>query len=158
LELLGFHSKPSPTPLTGEWVQITLREAKPVESISIFSMNHQGVKGFGFPKRFKIETSQDAEFKNPVVVVDQTGSDYPNPQGNAVVFPLDGSKIAAVRITVIEPWESTLGKPAGEVSLGTGRGASFVVRCEYRRATTGDGLIECGGFWVGSGSSYQWKK
>ena len=109
--LKGFHSKPTASPSTNEWVQITLDQDQPVEKIRIYPVSHEGINGFGFPKRFKIEVSPDLDFHAPKTVLDQTGSDFPNPGKNFVEFPLDGSKIRALRITEIVPCEYPKRKP-----------------------------------------------
>ncbi len=109
--LNGFHGKPTALPSTNEWVQITLDQDQPVEKIRIFPVSHQGIDGFGFPKRFKIEVSANPDFQSPKTVVDQSESDFPNPGMNLVEFPLDGSKIRAVRITEIVPCEYPKRKP-----------------------------------------------
>ena len=57
-------------------------------------------EGFGFPARFKIELSDDAEFKTGVLLVaDQTREDFPNPRLQAQGFEASGKTARHLRVT-----------------------------------------------------------
>jgi len=56
--------------------------------------------GEAFPVRFKIETSSDAEFSNPLLVIDHTQADFDNPGDNILGFPATNGASRYVRLTV----------------------------------------------------------
>lgn len=68
-EEFGYHSALSMTQDAEEWVQIDLGHPTEIERVSLFpcydDFNAIGA-GFGFPVRFKIEVSDDPEFKTSV--------------------------------------------------------------------------------------------
>jgi len=83
----GWHSAISPTQDTVKWVQVDLGKSVQVERIVLKPCYDDYGKiggGFGFPVRFKIEMSDDPEFKTGVTLVwrkhDVTFmNDFPNP-------------------------------------------------------------------------------
>ena len=83
----GYHSSIAKTQDTLKWVQVDLGRSADIESITLLpgydDFNKIGA-GFGFPVRFKIEVSDDLEFKQGVTLLwcrhDQTFMhDFPNP-------------------------------------------------------------------------------
>jgi len=83
----GYHSRISPTQTETKWVQVDLGESVPVQRVILRpcydDFGNIGA-GFGFPIRFKIEVSDDSEFKKDVSLVwrkhDATFmNDFPNP-------------------------------------------------------------------------------
>jgi hypothetical protein len=83
----GYHSAISPTQDAVKWVQVDLGKSVRVERIVLKPCYDDFGKiggGFGFPVRFKIEVSDDPEFKTGVTLVwrkhDATFmNDFPNP-------------------------------------------------------------------------------
>ena len=83
----GWHSAISPTQNAVKWVQVDLGKSVQVERIVLKPCYDDYGKigvGFGFPVRFKIEVSDDPEFKTGVTLVwrkhDATFmNDFPNP-------------------------------------------------------------------------------
>ena len=83
----GYHSAISPTRDAVKWVQVDLGKSVQVERIVLKPCYDDFGKiggGFGFPVRFKIEVSDDPEFKTGVTLVwrkhDATFmNDFPNP-------------------------------------------------------------------------------
>ncbi|HSI12492.1 MAG TPA: DUF1553 domain-containing protein [Chthoniobacter sp.] len=83
----GYHSAISQTQDTVKWVQVDLGKHLEIDHVTLLpgydDFNAIGA-GFGFPMRFKVEVSDDPEFKNGVVLLwrrhDQTFmADFPNP-------------------------------------------------------------------------------
>jgi hypothetical protein len=79
----GYHSQISPTPDVEKWVQVDLGELRPLARVVLVGahddFNHIG-DGFGFPVRYRIEASQDGEFRaGATLIEDRTQSDEPNP-------------------------------------------------------------------------------
>ncbi|MBI5773794.1 MAG: DUF1553 domain-containing protein [Verrucomicrobia bacterium] len=108
----GYHSAISPTQDAVKWVQVDLGRRVSIESVALLSCydDFNGIgAGFGFPVRFKVETSDDPEFKSGVTLLwrkhDATFmNDFPNPQLRA--FTTGGAKddgIAGryVRVTAV---------------------------------------------------------
>ena len=83
----GYHSALSPTPDATKWVQVDLGESIEIGRATLVpahdTFNDIGA-GFGFPVRFKVEASDDPEFRAGVKLLwqryDQTFmADFPNP-------------------------------------------------------------------------------
>lgn len=79
----GYHSQISNNQDTSKWIQLDLGKPQPIETIIYVGCHDNFNKigaGFGFPLRYKIELSNEPEFKSvSTVVVDHTLSDVPNP-------------------------------------------------------------------------------
>ena len=89
----GYHSAISPLQDAVKWVQVDLGRRVNIASVALLpcydDFNAIGA-GFGFPVRFKIETSDDPEFKSGVTLFwsrhDQTFmADFPNPKLHAFI-------------------------------------------------------------------------
>ena len=55
--------------------------------------------GMGFPRRFKIEVSADADFTSPALVFDSGADDYPSPGHRLACFSAHGASGRFVRVT-----------------------------------------------------------
>jgi len=99
----GYHSQTSAKQDVTKWVQVDLGQAQAIEQITIIgtsdSFNNIG-DGFGFPMRYKIEASNDAEISRGVTVVaDNTKGDEPNPGIAPQHFKPDDLEARYIRIT-----------------------------------------------------------
>lgn len=110
---LGYHSRIMPSSDATKWVQVDLGRPVSIEQIILLGAHvayggHPG-PGFGFPPRFKIEASNDAEFRRGVTTIaDQTQADYPHPGNIPVAFvPADATQARYVRVTATKLWERT---------------------------------------------------
>jgi hypothetical protein len=78
----GYHSQISLTPDAEKWVQVDLGGSRQIDRITFVGchddFNNIGA-GFGFPPRFKIEASDDAQFRSATMLHDGTVADLPNP-------------------------------------------------------------------------------
>jgi hypothetical protein len=79
----GYHSGIEPTPAVEKWVQVDLGEPTDIARVEYVGchddFNNIGA-GFGFPARYRIEASDDGEFRDGVaMLVDHTGDDAVNP-------------------------------------------------------------------------------
>jgi alpha-L-rhamnosidase len=97
--ILGYHSAESRRADDVKWVQVDLGLSLPIDAVRLHAMYHAGTPGFGFPVRFTVKASDDADCKDAVVIADETASDYPNPGHSAVRF--DAKHVAGrfVRVT-----------------------------------------------------------
>lgn len=88
------------------WMEITLREAAPVDSIVLIPPLAKAAKsvvsGYGFPVRFKLEVFDDAGTAH--VVLDHTTQDFPNPGCQPVIARFAPRQVRRVRFTATEPW------------------------------------------------------
>jgi hypothetical protein len=100
----GYHSKIDQKQTVEKWVQVDLGEEVSVRRVVLHpckdDFNNIGA-GFGFPVRFKIQLSSDANFSqgNAFTVADETEGDVANPKLNAVVYPVAGFKARYLRVT-----------------------------------------------------------
>lgn len=99
----GYHSEIAATPDVEKWVQVDLGQP----TIVIFAylipaydkLNGIG-KGFGFPKRYRVEVSNDPDFKEDVrLVLDATQEDQPNPGSETVSVDIGEPAFQYIRIT-----------------------------------------------------------
>ena len=99
----GYHSNIEARQEVAKWVQVDLGSPQKLAHLVIVGCNDDfnGIgKGFGFPARFKIEGSNDAEFKKEVVLIaDQTEADYANPGVQPQSFKTDPQPLQYVRVT-----------------------------------------------------------
>ncbi|MBX9584058.1 MAG: DUF1553 domain-containing protein, partial [Gemmataceae bacterium] len=99
----GYHSAIEDRPDRAKWVQVDLGESKPIDQVVLRPCHDDfgGIgAGFGFPMRFKVETSDDPEFRSAVVLVaDHTAADVANPGTKPVRLPAGGKGGRYVRVT-----------------------------------------------------------
>jgi mono/diheme cytochrome c family protein len=99
----GYHSGIMPGAEMVKWVQVDLKKPMALSAVVLHpchdDFNNIG-DGFGFPQRFKVELSDDPEFKKGVVVIaDRTAADVPNPGLERQSFPAGGRSGRYVRVT-----------------------------------------------------------
>lgn len=99
----GYHSEVAKTADSAKWVQIDLGQRRSITRAMLHPARpynwHQDAPGFGFPVRYKIEASMDAEFRDPQMVIDRTDSDQPNPGENVVTLEFPEAKYRYFRLT-----------------------------------------------------------
>ncbi|MCX6877817.1 MAG: discoidin domain-containing protein [Verrucomicrobia bacterium] len=105
---LGYHAAEAAREEEKKWVQVDLGKSVPINRVVLHALNHGDggipLKGFGFPLRFRIDASDDPDFKTSQVIVDHTAADYPNPGHVAVSFTSDGVTARHVRVTATKLW------------------------------------------------------
>lgn len=109
---LGYHSQIVDDPDTTKWVQVDLEGSPAVSEVTLIACRDEfaGIgEGFGFPVRFRIEGSNDPEFRDEVVLIhDQTASDFANPKCEPLTYRLDSpQKVRYVRVTATKLAERT---------------------------------------------------
>jgi mono/diheme cytochrome c family protein len=105
----GYHSQIARTRYETKWVQVDLGRSWPLAALFLVPAhvkheNHPG-PGFGFPKRFKVEVSDDPEFKQAHVVADETKADFPNPGDAPYAVELAGQSARFIRVTATRLWK-----------------------------------------------------
>ncbi len=104
----GYHSQISADDTAVKWVQVDLGAVRAIESLKLICArptDFPDTPGFGFPVRFRIELSDDADFATSTVLVDQTGSDSPQRTDEPVRFEANGAKARYVRVTATKLWK-----------------------------------------------------
>jgi len=99
----GFRTEKLATRDEPQWVQIDLGRSWPIDRIAavpahIPALGKEG-EGYGFPLRFRIEISGDAEMKNAVTVVDCTARDEANPGIYPMIFGIAPTEGRYIRFT-----------------------------------------------------------
>jgi hypothetical protein len=101
---------------------VDLGKSLPIERVVLHANNHgspqKRVAGFGFPVRFRVEVSDDPEFKSPKVLADQTAADYPNPGYATVELNAGGVTARYARVTATKLWNRGSGAQPYCFSLG----------------------------------------
>ena len=69
---VGFHSGFAPAVDSPRWVQVDLGQEQPIDSVVVIPACLNGSGAYGFPSRFRIETSTDALLSEPELLVDAT--------------------------------------------------------------------------------------
>lgn len=99
----GFHSQIVKKPDEEKWVQLDLGKSVPVAEVRLRSAydDFAGIgAGFGFPLRYRVEVSDDAEFKSGVTVLrDATERDQANPRTAPVAIAAEGKTFRYIRLT-----------------------------------------------------------
>ncbi|MED6299575.1 MAG: DUF1549 domain-containing protein, partial [Verrucomicrobiota bacterium] len=108
----GYHSQVASVQGTTKWVQIDLGSQRKISSVVLAGADEYGFSDFGFPHRFRLEMSNDSEFKESIIIADHTGSDFPRPGSKPVLLNGDGSKARYVRLTATKLWSRRMkGQP-----------------------------------------------
>src|SRR5579863_4933669 len=121
----AYRSKVVSNPETTTWVQLDLGSSLPIDFIQLFPASErmypgrdQYYGGEGFPLRFKIETSDEAEFSQAKSIADFTQSDFPDPTDNITRYAAHAQKGRYVRLTAtklrpvkVAPSSGTWGTP-----------------------------------------------
>ena len=102
-DAMGYHSAIAAKRDTVKWVQVDLGRAVPLASVVLHPCkdDFNGIgEGFGFPSRYKVELSDDAEFRTgTVVVADLTREDVADPKIKAQTIKADGRTARFIRVT-----------------------------------------------------------
>ena len=98
----GYHSAISAKQDVEKWVQVDLGVPMGVEQVRLIpaydTFNGIGA-GFGFPVRYRVEVSTEADFKEPRLVRDATSADQPNPRNGEVAIDVGGAGVRYIRVT-----------------------------------------------------------
>jgi len=100
----GYHSQVSTDQETKKWVQVDLGAERKITDIVLAGADEYGFSDFGFPHRFRLETSNDLEFKESVIIADKTDLDFPRPGSGPVLFSGVDSFARYVRLTATKLW------------------------------------------------------
>ena len=96
---IGYHAQTSSSQNTTKWVQVDLGAAQTITNIRLHPKWHQGISGYGFPVRFRVQVSNDPTFASATTITDQTAADYTNPRYFPVPFAVASVSARYVRVT-----------------------------------------------------------
>jgi hypothetical protein len=97
--LLGYHSEETSDPGTRKWVQLDLGVSRTLEAVRLHAMRHTVIEATGFPRRFKLEASDDPAFRDSSVIFDCGEKDYPDRWAVHLEVPAAGVTARYVRLT-----------------------------------------------------------
>ncbi len=102
----AYRSKPARAADVVTWVQIDLGASQPIDSVKVYPANerfypgrYEYYAGEGFPVRFRIEIGEEPDFRAGRVIVDHTGSDFPNPKGAVQEYRVERAQGRYLRFT-----------------------------------------------------------
>lgn len=104
----GWHSGIESQPDVLKWVQVDLGDMYPVQELRLVPAHPSDYPdryGFGFPRRFKVELSDTADFATSRVVLNATEQDFPNPHDHVLALRTDGLPARYARVTATRLWE-----------------------------------------------------
>ena len=84
---MGYHAEPTQDSKQFKWVQVDLGSSRHINAVRMIPMDHAGIQGFAFPLRFKVEASDEPDFKTATTLVDHTAEDFTNPGMTPVNIP-----------------------------------------------------------------------
>lgn len=96
----GWSSAIAPMQDIAKWVQVDLGKSVPLTEIRLVAARpiDSDKDGYGFPLRFTVAVSDDANFSNSTTLADNTLVDYPNPGATTVKIPATGKTTRYVRV------------------------------------------------------------
>ena len=106
----GYHSAIETNPEATKWVQVDLGRSLLLDEVRLIParpVDFPDTPGFGFPARFRVETSDDADFAACQVIADHTAADFMNPGDKPVTFSCVNMRARFVRLTATSLWERT---------------------------------------------------
>ncbi len=106
----GYHSAIASNPSDQKWVQVDLGDSVPLAEIRLVPArptDFPDTPGFGFPIRFRVEASENEDFSQPRLLLEQAQTDFPNPGDGAFVIPAKGMRARTIRVTATRLWERT---------------------------------------------------
>lgn len=98
----GWHSLPTANSSATKSFTVDLGKSWPLEEVRLVPCFRPGFYSqdhYGFPSRFVIEASEDADFSNKWIVSDQSSASLPNPGQNLQCFPVSQKNARYVRMT-----------------------------------------------------------
>lgn len=129
----GYHSGIESQQDSTKWVQIDLGRPVRIARIAYVGCwdDFNGIgAGFGFPVRFRIESSNDAEFQSDVtVLVDKTRSDNPNPGTvlQEVAIPEITARFVRMTATMLAPRQNDFIMALAELSVFDAAGKNLAL-------------------------------
>ena len=85
---LGYQSRPAASNTSTKWVQVDLGRSRKIDYVKLMPvLANFTYESQCFPRRFRIEFSDDAQFEASRIIADHTQADYPAPADKVAIFP-----------------------------------------------------------------------
>lgn len=97
--LLGYHSEETTDAETRKWVQLDLGAPRTIDAVRLHALRHTVIEALGFPRRFRLEASDDPAFYAYTLIADCGDKDYPIPWAVHIELPAQGVTARYVRLT-----------------------------------------------------------
>jgi len=105
----GWHSRFLNIPSDTAWVQVDLGEMLPIDLVALVpalgKSEQESGPGYGFPRGFRIELSESADFARAITISDVTQTAIPNPGAFPFITKVTAQRGRFVRVTVVEGWQ-----------------------------------------------------
>jgi Protein of unknown function (DUF1553)/Protein of unknown function (DUF1549)/Planctomycete cytochrome C len=104
----GYHSHIRPSPDEIVWVEVDLGAVYPIDEIRVIPArptDFPDTPGFGFPPRFRVESSKDALFSKPERIVESVRGDQERQADEPLVLRPGGRQARIVRVTATRLWK-----------------------------------------------------
>ncbi len=101
---IGYHSVFATSPDAEQWVGLDLGAERRIDGVRLYPARpydySPDTPGYLFPRRFKIEAGQKADFSDAKTVVDRSGADVPNPYFSVPTYRFEPISARFVRLIV----------------------------------------------------------
>lgn len=109
----GWESETYTDPSSNVWVQVDLGRSYSLDEVRLLPVKiteFSNTQGYGFPMRFRVELSNDQEFRTSNVVADWSVRPFGSSSFSPLTFPCDGRVARFVRVTADDLWEKSEGQ------------------------------------------------
>lgn len=95
---VGMHVGDRVSPGVARWIQVDLGEVRKLDSVVLMPAYAASKWGYGFPVRYRVESSAEEDFRESQTLLDRGGWDHPIPRG-PVFIEAPGVLCRYVRVT-----------------------------------------------------------
>jgi hypothetical protein len=96
---LGFSSEETADPDTSKWVQLDLGAPRRLDLVRLHAVRYTVLENLGFPRRYKLEAADTADFRSPRLILDHTTRDHGSPWESLIEIPVGGDTARFIRLT-----------------------------------------------------------
>lgn len=89
---------------TTKWVQVDVEKPVAISAVRLTPIFFEDRAGYGFPKNFRIDISNDPEFKQATTIADYTTKEFANPGWKTAEFPAGNISGRYIRVTATVLW------------------------------------------------------
>jgi alpha-L-rhamnosidase len=96
---LGYSSIPTDDLGASRWLQLDLGSVQKIDTVRLIAVRHTVLANLGFPRRYKLEASDEPSFVTSQVVADYTNMDHGSEGDLKVKIPAGGILARYIRLT-----------------------------------------------------------